>query len=243
MAEKNQEVVTELKSDLKELETILSSVVRSNVRQIIVQSISTLKSKIESLEAERVKSTPAPKATSTKSTDDTGKPVYNVKITSYGWDESSKFVKIYVSLKNIEQVKDDQLSFEITETSMKLTVQNHMQRHHTLHFQNLAYNVKPSDCTCKIKAGNIVIALRKVEEKTWGSLTEAQRKDKEVKDSKFKSDDSGMEGDPSAGIMNLMKKMYDDGDDDMKRMIKKTWYETQQKQGGAGGGMPPMPGM
>lgn len=51
--------------------------------------------------------------------------------------------------------------------------------------------------------------------------------------------------DPSAGIMNMMKKMYDDGDDDMKRMIKKTWYETQQKQGGAGGmpGMPGMPGM
>ena len=36
--------------------------------------------------------------------------------------------------------------------------------------------------------------------------------------------------DPQAGIMNLMKKMYDEGDDDMKRMIKKTWYESQQKQ-------------
>lgn len=49
--------------------------------------------------------------------------------------------------------------------------------------------------------------------------------------------------DPSGGIMNLMKKMYDDGDDDMKRMIKKTWYETQQKGGAGGGGMPGMPGM
>ena len=48
--------------------------------------------------------------------------------------------------------------------------------------------------------------------------------------------------DPSAGIMGLMKKMYDEGDDDMKRMIKKTWYETQQKQGGPGG-MPQMPPM
>lgn len=36
--------------------------------------------------------------------------------------------------------------------------------------------------------------------------------------------------DPSAGIMDLMKKMYDEGDDEMKRMIKKTWYETQHKQ-------------
>ena len=47
--------------------------------------------------------------------------------------------------------------------------------------------------------------------------------------------------DPSAGIMNLMKKMYDEGDDDMKRMIKKTWYESQQNKGA--GGMPDMPTM
>lgn len=37
--------------------------------------------------------------------------------------------------------------------------------------------------------------------------------------------------DPGAGIMKLMKKMYDEGDDDMKRTITKTWYEAQQKRG------------
>ena len=36
--------------------------------------------------------------------------------------------------------------------------------------------------------------------------------------------------DPSAGIMNLMKKMYDDGDDDMKRTIAKAWTESQDKK-------------
>lgn len=30
--------------------------------------------------------------------------------------------------------------------------------------------------------------------------------------------------------MNLMKKMYDDGDDEMKRTITKSWYEAQQKR-------------
>ena len=60
--------------------------------------------------------------------------------------------------------------------------------------------------------------------------------------------------DPSAGIMNvsilenvnlnkklnlflqLMKKMYEDGDDEMKRTIAKAWTEGQDKKNG-----PPMP--
>lgn len=35
--------------------------------------------------------------------------------------------------------------------------------------------------------------------------------------------------DPSASIMNLMKKMYSEGDDDMKRTIAKAWTEARGK--------------
>ena len=38
------------------------------------------------------------------------------------------------------------------------------------------------------------------------------------------------ESDPQAGLMNMMKKMYDDGDDDMKRTIAKAWTESQDKK-------------
>ena len=46
--------------------------------------------------------------------------------------------------------------------------------------------------------------------------------------------------DPSAGLMDMMKKMYDEGDDEMKRTINKAWSESRSKEGG-GGGMPGMP--
>ena len=46
----------------------------------------------------------------------------------------------------------------------------------------------------------------------------------------------GEDGDPGAGLMNLMKKMYDDGDDDMKRTIAKSWQEAQDKKMAGGGG-------
>ena len=46
--------------------------------------------------------------------------------------------------------------------------------------------------------------------------------------------------DPSQGLMNMMKKMYSEGDDEMKRTIAKAWTESSQK--GGGGGMAGMMG-
>ena len=36
--------------------------------------------------------------------------------------------------------------------------------------------------------------------------------------------------DPGAGLMKLMKQMYNDGDDEMKRTIAKAWHESQEKR-------------
>ena len=44
-----------------------------------------------------------------------------------------------------------------------------------------------------------------------------------------KTDDSK---DPEAGLMDLMKKMYDEGDDEMKRTIAKAWTESREKKAG-----------
>ena len=35
--------------------------------------------------------------------------------------------------------------------------------------------------------------------------------------------------DPSDGLMDLLKNMYEDGDDEMKKTISKAWAESQSK--------------
>ena len=45
--------------------------------------------------------------------------------------------------------------------------------------------------------------------------------------------------DPSKSIMNMMKKMYDEGDDEMKRTIAKAWTESRDKQMKGDDMMPP----
>jgi len=38
--------------------------------------------------------------------------------------------------------------------------------------------------------------------------------------------------DPSEGLMDLLKQMYEEGDDEMKRTIAKSWCESRNKQSG-----------
>jgi len=222
--------LNELKSDLQELQSVLGMVSRNNVRKIIADSITNLSAKVEEM---TVASTKDGKDESPKDEEKPAKPIlYTTKITNYGWDEGQKFVKVYVTLANLEKLTQEQISCDFHDCSFKFIANNHNGKNHMLEIPKLAGKIIPSSSTCRVKSGNVILSLKKeTEGKTWGNLTDAEKKQKEKKDAKFedKKDDVNS-SDPSAGIMNLMKKMYDDGDDDMKRMIKKTWYESQQKQ-------------
>ena len=50
---------------------------------------------------------------------------------------------------------------------------------------------------------------------------------------KSKEDDPVKGGDPSAGLMDMMKKMYDEGDENMKRTIAEAWTKAQDKKSGS----------
>ncbi len=63
--------------------------------------------------------------------------------------------------------------------------------------------------------------------KDWPGITEKELKDHEKKmDSVPKMDSNA---DPQEGLMSLMKKMYDEGDDEMKRTISKSFMESREK--------------
>lgn len=61
----------------------------------------------------------------------------------------------------------------------------------------------------------------------WSHLTLTEKRLADNKKPKPVADE---EGDPSAGIMSIMKTMYESGDSETKRMIAKAWTEGQDKQ-------------
>merc|ERR1739848_335183 len=235
-----------LKCDLEEYERVLATVNRPNVRASIADSISTLKTNIKQITDEVAKNTKeTTKAeekppTATTMTTTTKQNLFTAKISNYGRDESAKLMKVYITLPNIEKLTQEQVSCDFTEHSFRVFVSNHNGKNYLLEILKLAGTIEVAGSSCRVKSGNVIVSLKKVDCKMWGCLTDAEKRAKEKKDNEMDSKKDGMDSsDPSAGIMNLMKKMYDDGDDDMKRMIKKTWYESQQKQ--KSGEMPGMP--
>lgn len=68
----------------------------------------------------------------------------------------------------------------------------------------------------------IILSLVKNSSSTWVDLTKGEKESKKTP----KLDD---EADPAAGLMNLMRQMYEDGDDEMKRTIAKAWTESREK--------------
>lgn len=85
---------------------------------------------------------------------------------------------------------------------------------------NLEHDIDPDQSKHVVKADKIIVKLAKIKGQYgsfdyWTNLTDPKKIDKK-KDSKKDNDD------PQASIMNLMKDMYDSGDDKMKKMIGET---------------------
>ena len=70
----------------------------------------------------------------------------------------------------------------------------------------------------------IIVSLAKADAKNWECVFREEKKATEKPLPKM--DESK---DPSESLMQLMKNMYETGDDEMKRTIAKAWTESREK--------------
>lgn len=92
---------------------------------------------------------------------------------------------------------------------------------------NLDKDINPDASKYIVKADKIVVKLAKVKGEYgsydhWSGLTAKKKK-------------ASKKEDPSQSIMDLMKEMYDSGDDNMKKMIGETMLKQQRGELGKGG--------
>lgn len=221
----------DLHLDLQELQRLLEFTNRPSVQGILVKQIDELEAKIalhKSSEADKQNAGGEGTENGTTKSSNVGLPVS--KIRTYGWDQSEKFVKLYITLEGIHKLPKENISVEYSKTSFKLFVRNLGNKNVELIINNLADTINASSSSHKVKANEIVLLLRKANQGNWSGLTKEKPK-AEDKTPKFDANE-----DPSTGIMNMMRKMYEEGDDDMKRTIAKAWTEGREKSA-AGGGM------
>lgn len=180
---------------------------------------------------------------------------YECEITNYAWDQSDKFVKLFISLQGAHEAGEDNVTVEFKKNAILLRVANLQNRDHVFAVNNLLHEIDLEGSYRKVKTNAIAIYAKKsVEselddgggsskvlmslsffaftEERWEYLTVTEKRVADAKKSALKTDDQTVTDDPNGGLMKVMQQMYESGDSDMKRMIAKAWTEGQDKQQG-----------
>uniref|UniRef100_A0A8C5ZKA0 Calcyclin-binding protein n=1 Tax=Marmota marmota marmota TaxID=9994 RepID=A0A8C5ZKA0_MARMA len=217
----------ELQNDLEEVKVFLEKTTRKRV----CDALTAEKNKIET----EIKNKMQQKSQKKPELLDNEKPAAVVapittgstlKISNYGWDQSDKFVNIYITLWGVHQVPAENVQVHFTERSFDLLVKNLNGKSYSTIVKNLLKPISVEGTSKKVKTVTVLILCRKKAENTlWEYLTQVE---KECKEKEKPSHDT--ETDPSEGLMNVLRKICEDGDDDMKRTINKSWVESREKQ-------------
>ncbi|XP_011631093.1 calcyclin-binding protein [Pogonomyrmex barbatus] len=216
----------EMKLDIEELNSLLEQAKRQRIKDILMLEIRKLQTEMAKLlEQNDIPIKPTSPSNSTQK-------CYEVKLNSYGWDQTSTTTKIYVTLMNVHQLPKEAIVCNFTERSLDIWVFGLENKNYHLPINNLCAEIDVDKSNFKVKTNMIVISLVKRVAKDWSHVTLVEKR---IKDAKSPSmPEMGEDSDPGASLMNLMKKMYQDGDDEMKKTIAKVWTESQEKQRNGG---------
>lgn len=86
--------------------------------------------------------------------------------------------------------------------------------------------IEPGACKLKIKSNSITLELKKAGKQWWSDLKQKAKKEGASASPSAPIEKSGE--DPGASLMNMMKDLYENGDDDMKRTIAESWTKSQK---------------
>ncbi|XP_063972253.1 calcyclin-binding protein [Diachasmimorpha longicaudata] len=224
----------EVKLDIDDIETLLPQAKRQKTKDLLGLELRKLQTELVKLKDIERQANEGSKPLPTNS----DSKCYTIKLTNYAWDDSDNFMKLYITLKNVHTLPAENITCDFEETSMHLRVNGLDKKNYHLPISNLCEAINPDKSYTKTKTDMIVVFLAKRTAKRWSHVSGIEKRLKEAK--ALPVPNMGDGDNAEAGLMNLMKKMYTEGDDDMKRTIAKAWTESQQKKGLSGPDFPNM---
>ncbi|XP_040026911.1 calcyclin-binding protein [Gasterosteus aculeatus] len=214
------EQIAQLEADFVELGSLLEKSERKRVQEVLKREQKTVEKELAVKRQQKEKQARREADPSAAS-----KAAYTVKINNYAWDQSEKFIKIYLTLKDVHTIASENVEVNFTERSFSVLVKDLDGKNHQMTILNLLYPINEKESYKKIKTDMVLIMCKKQTTKKWDCLTTVE---KQLKDKDKPSVEEN--ADPSDGLMTMLKKIYSDGDDEMKRTINKAWSESQEKK-------------
>jgi calcyclin binding protein len=139
---------------------------------------------------------------------------------------NSQFVTLYISLPSVGSIPKSQITCNFQETFFDLVVEDLNGKSYRLFKDNLEHDIDPKTSKYVVKSDKVVIKLGKQKKEyggydMWSNLSAKKPK-------KIGSDGKSNKDDPASSIMDLMKDLYESGDDNMKKMIGETMMKQRR---------------
>lgn len=207
--------------DIQELRNLLQAASRPHVRRLLESEIASL----ERLPAHQPEADPPPPpppaAAPPPPLQRATVPVQTTYTTlsGFAWDQDDKSVKVYIF---VEGASPERAAADFKEQSADLKLHDVGGKNLRLTLPKLAKKIRPEQSSVVIRPKRVTLNLKKADAGAWPDL---QAKEEKLK--KPKVDDK----DPMSGIMDLMKNMYEDGDDEMRKTIAKAWSDSRAGTG------------
>ena len=204
----------EIESDLKEIDRLLGMSSRNYVKEVLINQRLKLSEELTSLP------------------DSEGSPsslLENIvwkAIDRFAWEQTNEDVKVYVtSLGDLKSHPKENIIVEHTANSVTVSIKEFNGNNYRLKFAKLSKNISSARITAK--SNGFSLTLKKKEKNHWDALVPKAVPKKEEEE---KEENDGEHKDPQDGLMNMMKELYESGDDDMKKTIAEAWTKAKDKE-------------
>lgn len=78
---------------------------------------------------------------------------HKVKIAFLAWDQTSKYVKFYVTLQKVHTLPEENIYCKFTNKSLELTVKDLDDKDYIFTINNLLKPINPDQSSWKVKSG------------------------------------------------------------------------------------------
>ena len=143
---------------------------------------------------------------------------------AYGWEQgeyNSPWVNVLISLEGVGAAKE-RCHCDFGIDSFDLRVTDVQGTNYRLVVEALDKDIVPEESRLIVKKNRITLKLKKVKgEYSYDHWTDLKKKGGKA------AKDKSRNKDPSAGIMDMMKDLYDNGDDNMRKIIGESMMKSR----------------
>ncbi|TKY59009.1 Calcyclin-binding protein [Spatholobus suberectus] len=201
--------------DLDELRHLHSNAKRPRTLSLLSSEIRNLEKLSSEAQAPSAQASQIPAPISTGTRVAPSPALQYATLASFSWDQDNDKVKIYVSMEGIDENK---IESEFKPMSFDVKFHDIQGKNYRCAISKLHKEIVPDKSKVVVKPKRVIITLVKASKGNWLDL--------HFKEDKLKPNVDKAK-DPMAGIMDMMKNMYEEGDDEMKKTIAKAWTDAR----------------